>query len=140
VTGRINSIIPFFPFSPNEQAVVAHKFLLALQGKARLPINLKVTPPRFVGHCHVNILDDGKLCQRLAKACYTQQQGARSINNTVDKIRQKLVAKYLETDAEVTEASNKGPLEKYTVQLHPDQGAGGEVVAFRDGITPVEER
>ena len=140
VTGRINSIVPFFPFSTNEQGVVAHKFLLALQDEARLDINLKADPPKCVGHCHVSILDDGKLCQHLAKLGYTHQQGARSLDNTVHKTRQKFVMKHLKTDVEVTEAAKEGSLDKYTLQLHPDDGNGGEVVVFRDGITSVEAK
>ena len=132
--------MPFFPFSPNEQAVVAHKFLLALQDEARLDINLTATPPKYFGHCAVNIVDDGKLCQHLAEMGYSHQQGARSLDNTVRKVRQEFVAEYLESDVEVRELSNKAPLEKYTVQMHPDEGNGGEVVVFRDGITSVEGR
>ena len=140
MTGRINTIVPFFPFSTNEQAVVAHKFLLALQDEARLDIDLNTAQPKCFGHCHVSILDDGKLCQHLAKIGYTHQQGARSLDNTVYKTRQKFVMKYLATDVEVAEATNEGPLDKYTVQLHPDEGNGGEVVVFRDGTTTVEAK
>ncbi|KAI0107987.1 hypothetical protein F4776DRAFT_644314 [Hypoxylon sp. NC0597] len=41
VTGRIDTIAPYFPFSKGEQAVVAHKFLLAMQIDAQLPIKVE---------------------------------------------------------------------------------------------------
>ena len=38
----------------------------------------------------------------------------------------------MDTDAEVTEVLNMGPLRKYTVQLHPIEGAREEIPMFRD--------
>jgi hypothetical protein len=51
------------------------------------------------------------------------------------KIRQKFENKYHETDAEVTEVLNVGSLQKYTLQLHPVEGAREERAVFRDGTT-----
>ena len=65
------------------------------------------------------------------------QHGDRSLNNAVAKIRWKFVDKYLDTDVEVTEVLNMGPLQKYTVQLHPIEGAREEIAVVHDGITSV---
>jgi hypothetical protein len=112
-----------------------HQFLLALLGEARNPFNLTTPPLKHIGHSHVSIVEDGKLCQGIAKTGHTQQQAARSLNNAVGKVRRKFVDKCLESDAELTEVLNIGPLQKYTIQLHPIEGAREEIAVFRDGTT-----
>ncbi|KAK3708412.1 hypothetical protein LTR37_011508 [Vermiconidia calcicola] len=89
IAGRINVIVPFFPFSPYEQAVVAHKFLLEIQDEARLPICTRKPELRLVGHAHFNIVGDGVLCQHVAEVGYVKELGARSIRNAVLAMRSK---------------------------------------------------
>lgn len=57
--GHTTAIVPFFPFTPAEQAVVAHTFLLKEIQNCRLPIDL--AEDKLVGDLHISNLDDGKL-------------------------------------------------------------------------------
>ena len=135
MAGRINVIAPFFPFSPNEQAVVAHKFLLSLHDEAQLPLSPREPENRYIGHSHINIIDDGSLCQHVAKNGYVKALGARSINNAVNNIRRDFAQVYSKSDTVVEEVFNSGPMERYTIQLHPVSETVEEVSVFRDGVT-----
>ena len=128
-------IAPFFPFSPHEQAAVAHKFLLNLQDEARLPLNLKEPELRYIGHSHVNIVHDGRLCQHLARTGYVTELGARSISNAVGNLRRDFAQVYSKDGAEVDERTNRDPLRRYTVQLHPVSETVEDISVFRDGVT-----
>lgn len=134
VTGRINAIVPFFPFHLGEQAVVAHKFLLQLMREVRLPVDLSHDLRRYVGHLHLAPLKDSQLCVHIARQ-YIQDLGARSLANAVDGIGRKLFVKYADTDEEVTERVNEGPLQKFSVQFHPVKDDVHEIVVFPDGDT-----
>lgn len=139
VTGRIDAVVPFFPFSPNEQAVVAHKFFQHVQKEARLPIDLEIIPPKYVGHCHINIKDDGPLCRNVVKEGYISKQGARSIGIAVDRVRREFFRKYSHADGKVAEVLNCGSLQKYSIELHPGaEGMDDEVAVYRDGVTSLK--
>ncbi|KAF1990202.1 hypothetical protein K402DRAFT_451207 [Aulographum hederae CBS 113979] len=95
LTGRISGIIPFFPFSPNEAAVVAHKEILSLTSTARKP----VTAENHGGRCHLNIVSDGELCKHITDdqtSGYSQEEGARSIIRAVRReVKTRLTKEYL---------------------------------------------
>lgn len=133
VTGRISSFLPFFPFSPEEAAVINHKFLRILDDQLRLPIDLHSKPPRPVGHLHLSILRDGELCKFLA-GNYIQELGARSIQNGIDNLADDLFMHYTEPVDEITEATNSKPHVNYTISLRSAANAA-EVVIHQIGTT-----
>ena len=130
-------IAPFFPFSPDEQAVVAHKFVLQLQDDAVRPISITGFEKNYIGHSHVFLANDGKICQHVAKHGYVKELGARSVFNRVSDLRRKFVLDYSHIDDEIDEVFNDGPLSKYTIQLHPVSDTVEEISVFRDGVTTV---
>ncbi|KAI4605205.1 hypothetical protein J4E83_010748 [Alternaria metachromatica] len=64
---RVDKVVPFFPFSLGEQAVVAHKLLLSSAPKVRKDIDYRHEVKRHMSHCHVSFQHDGELCIHLAK-------------------------------------------------------------------------
>ena len=143
-TGRVNAIIPFFPFTKAEQAVVAHSFLLAELRKCRRPINL--AQDKLIGDLHISTCDDGKLCSLLAERHYDPDLGARSLAQAVtDDVMIPLVELYLEPPG--NEGLGRGPradvaLEKYALHVGSLKTEDGdeeqEIVMKRDGETKLK--
>ena len=132
ITGRINLIVPFFSFSPDEQAVVAHKFLLKLQDEIRKPIDLQEPVQRHLGKALLHIEDDGRVCQHLAKTGYIPELGARSLSTAVDEeISQKLELEYFHVDELVTDDMNEEPYQEYVMQLNAVTDDVEEISVFR---------
>ncbi len=138
MTGRFTLIVPFFPFSASEQAVVAHKFILDFVDKMRRPIDLLSN--RLIGHVHLALQNDGKIAAHLAEMGYEEALGARSLQRIVQQqVHVKLADSYVEGDDEITEGTNEGPLQKYTVRLNAVDEDVGEVVVTREGFTDVRK-
>jgi hypothetical protein len=134
--GRITAIVPFFPFTEEEQAVVAHTFLLKEMQKCRMPVNLK--EDKLVGDLQISTLDDGKLCALLAKNHYDPELGARSLAHAVnDEVMVPLVEEFLDQD----QGLERGPradvaVEKYVVRIeHDEKTDESEIVLRKEGET-----
>ncbi|SMY21909.1 unnamed protein product [Zymoseptoria tritici ST99CH_1A5] len=140
VAGRINAIIPFFPFSPGEQAVVAHKFILHLHDTVRKDIDMKEPNPRLIGHCLLSLNDDGKICQHLARDGYVEELGARSLDTKVGEVCQAFVSIYARRDELVNEETNRGPLKKYVIQLNRVEEGVEELSVFEDVVKERESQ
>ena len=111
--------------------------MLELQDEVRLEICTKDPERRYIGHSHIHIVNDGKLCQHIAKTSYVKELGARSINNAVGNLRRHFVQEYSKTNVEVGEVFNKGPLHRYTFRLQPVSETVEEISVFRDGVTNI---
>lgn len=126
MTGRLTTIVPFFPFSPQEASVIAHKYILALQHQVRAPINLST--PQMLGNIALAVDGDGKVCKYIAQVGYDVMFGARSLDRMVgETVRAELVRRYLDVDEEVTESMNDGDATQYVVQLREVDGVGKEI-------------
>lgn len=136
VAGRVDSFLPFFPFSRDEAAVIHHKFLRSLDDQVRLPIVLHNKPLRPVGHLHLSLVKDGDLCRFLSENNYIRELEARSIHNCVDGLADDLFMLYTASGDEITEATNKQPHVKYTMQIHPVNQTF-EVAIREDGTTQI---
>lgn len=133
MTGRFTQIVPFFPFSAPEQAVVAHKFILDFTDKLRLPIDLLAN--RLVGHVYLRLQNDGQIAARLAEVGYEEALGARSLQRVVQLMVQVRVAeRYVEGDEEIVEGTNEGPLQRFGVRLEGGEEGGCEVVVSKEGL------
>ncbi|KAI0860033.1 P-loop containing nucleoside triphosphate hydrolase protein [Xylaria cubensis] len=104
LSGRVSEIIPFLPFTPEEQALISHKGLMSLEETLRRPV--VVSPieanDNLVGNIRLNIVDDSELCSAIAEESYTPQLGARCILNAVtNTISTPLVSQYLEVDEDL---------------------------------------
>ena len=129
-------IVPFFPFTTGEQAVVVHKFLLDTRDEFRKPINLK--EEKTVGHGDLCIQKDGPLCTSLARSCYDIDTGARSLLQGVEQdVEGPLADRYCMSDTKVSEDINKGPLQKYTVQLWSVEDGPAKISVIQDGDTAI---
>ncbi|KAI0449984.1 hypothetical protein F5B21DRAFT_492653 [Xylaria acuta] len=104
LSGRVSEIIPFLPFSPEEQAVISHKGLMGLEATLKRPV--VVSPngqnDNLVGNIRLDIVDELGLCSAIALENYTPQLGARCILNAVaDSICTPLMSQYLEVDEDL---------------------------------------
>ncbi|KAI1414197.1 P-loop containing nucleoside triphosphate hydrolase protein [Hypoxylon sp. FL1857] len=105
ITGRVTDFIPFLPFSEDEQAVVAHKFILELCENVRKPIRLSETQnEQLLGNVRLHIHRDGAICRALANSEYHPNLGARSLHTAVKhEVEAKLLESYLQEDEEIQE-------------------------------------
>ncbi|KAH7333255.1 P-loop containing nucleoside triphosphate hydrolase protein [Rhexocercosporidium sp. MPI-PUGE-AT-0058] len=122
VTGRISEFIPFLPFSPGEQAVIVHKFLLELEEKVRGPVNLVPGPQeQLIGNVRMKIRRDASVCRILAEEEYHSDLGARSLITGARKLEDLLVEVYLQVDEEIRESEK---MVNFVVDVN-----GSEVIA-----------
>ncbi|KAI1739481.1 P-loop containing nucleoside triphosphate hydrolase protein [Xylaria scruposa] len=104
LSGRVSEIIPFLPFTPEEQAVISHKGLMSLEETLRRPVVISPSgeSDNLVGNIRLDIVDDCALCSAIAQESYTPQLGARCILNAVTStISTPLVSQYLEVDEDL---------------------------------------
>jgi hypothetical protein len=95
----------FLPFSPGEQAVIVHKFLLELGQKVRGPVNLVPgSKQQLLGNINLKIRRDASVCRILAEEEYHSDLGARSLIMGARKLEDVLVEVYLEVDEEIRES------------------------------------
>jgi hypothetical protein len=114
-------VIPFLPFSPEEQAAIAHKYILELAKDVRIPPKL---PYNMVGSITLRAPRDVTVCTKLAEG-YDVDIGAPSLQSTVaDKVRKVLVLRYLEENEVVKEDQQ---LEEYLIEV----GQNEEIVIFK---------
>ena len=132
-------IVPFFPFSPSEAAVITHKFLLSFADTVRQPIDL--ISNTMVGHLHLKFHNDGHISQYLATIGYDNALGARSLARIVQqKVQLAVAATYLEGDDEITEAVNLGPLWRFGVKIERRENGPGVVVVENEGFTWLDDK
>lgn len=112
--------------------MVTHKFVLSFQNRIRKPIDLKKPPSRLVGHSLLRVVDDGLLCQHLAKQGYTPELGARSLKRAVGTVEKKFMREYSKRDEPVSEARNQHPFEKYVAQLRQVTEGEEDVAVFSE--------
>ncbi|KAH6678223.1 P-loop containing nucleoside triphosphate hydrolase protein [Halenospora varia] len=121
ITGRISAFLPFLPFTPSEQAVVVHKYLLELAQKVRSPVNLTPGPDEhLLGNVKLRIRRDASVCRVLADEEYHQELGARSLITAVKTIEDMLVEVYLDVDQEIGQDEE---MVEFVVDIN-----GGEIV------------
>lgn len=108
ITGRISPFLPFLTFSPSEQAVLVHKFLLELAKKARTPINLSTGPDeQLLGKGYLRIQNDASVCQAIADSKHYPELGARSMINGVRNVEDIMVETYLNIEETVIETDRQ---------------------------------
>jgi hypothetical protein len=130
LTGRVSEIIPFFPFSLVEQAVIAHSFIQRYGERIRKPVD--ISQKELIGHIHLDIEDDGQVCAELAKKGYIPKLGARMLARVVEnEVSFRLASAYQDSDVEVFEEMNLGPLKRFTVKLE-----SGRILVAESGFTP----
>ncbi|KAK3714028.1 hypothetical protein LTR37_008057 [Vermiconidia calcicola] len=135
MAGRMRNVAPFFPFDPNEQAVVVHKFLMELVEQVRVPVSTSALTAHYPGHVHLAIKNDGKLCAHLAGKSYIEELGARSLVSAIDDVRIAFFTAFTDTDELVDEVMNLGPLMKFVVQMQPiTKGDGSGTALSKVGV------
>ncbi|KAF2106703.1 P-loop containing nucleoside triphosphate hydrolase protein [Lophiotrema nucula] len=132
LTGRVNNIVPFLPFTSSECAVIIHKFILNFGSEIRQPIDLQSKPPKHVGHCALHIVDDGKVCAAMTEQFYHKDLGGRSLSDAAKDIKQKVYDEYVAEEDEVTEDTNSGPLQRFSIRLISMGEGAQEVAVFPD--------
>ncbi|KAF2973066.1 hypothetical protein GQX73_g612 [Xylaria multiplex] len=124
ITGRITEVIPFLPFSPGEQAVVAHKFLQELGRKVKAPVVLpEKGREQLLGNIRLRVRRDASVCRNLAAAEYSPDLGARSLAAAVKTVEDRLVEAYLDEEEEIAEDQE---MQEFFVDVR-----GNEVVVYK---------
>ncbi|KAF2136618.1 uncharacterized protein K452DRAFT_237243 [Aplosporella prunicola CBS 121167] len=136
---RIRVIVPFFPFSPGEQAVIFHEQLLAFANDIRRPIDIRPEVKRYIGHCHLAAPQSTEISKHIASLYYDRELGARAYL-AIDDIKVKLLRAQNEVDRKVTERTNDGPLQRYTCQLHAGDDNEEYVELVADGSTEFRDQ
>lgn len=116
VTGRVSSVVPFLPFTANEQAVVAYTFVRKLRNEVRKKIDIKAE--RFLRHIHLNLLDDGQIVRHLVAEGYVMELGARSLEGEVARqVEQKLSTEFLKGRERIEDEVDEKRLFRYDVRV-----------------------
>ena len=139
LTGRVSSIIPFLPFTKNEQAAVAYTFMRKLKEKARKPIDVDAN--RFVGHSHLNFLDDGQIAKNIASLGFIPETGARSLHNEVNaQVEQRLARVVLQGHERIENTTDETKLSRYDVRLVDGLEGEKELEVKKAGTTRLQLR
>ncbi|KAF3913732.1 hypothetical protein AA313_de0206524 [Arthrobotrys entomopaga] len=106
-TSRIDLILPFFPFSNDEQAVLAHLEIWERREELQRPICLDPKARRLVGNIKLTMEKDYKSCRIISKS-YMAEEGVRSIKRAVDSIETDIFDHYLDASCDpITEEDQK---------------------------------
>jgi ATP-dependent Clp protease ATP-binding subunit ClpA len=120
LTGRVSAFLPSLPFSPGEQAVVVHKYLLELSQKVRTSINLSAGEnEQLLGNIRLRIRRDASVCRTIAEQEYHPDLGARSLLTAVKSlVEDVLVESYLEVEKGISETEK---MMEFVVDVNGEQ-------------------
>ena len=139
LTGSVSSIIPFLPFTLNEQAVVAYTFMRKLREETRGPIDVGAN--RFVGHSHLNFLDDGQIAKHIVDQGYIPEIGARSLDSEViSQVKQQLMEVVREGEEQIEDTADATKLMKYDVRVVDGLEGEQELEVKKAGMTRLQLR
>ncbi|KAF3126570.1 hypothetical protein TWF569_000380 [Orbilia oligospora] len=120
-TSRIDLIVPFFPFSPDEQAVLADLEIGERKSQFKQPISLDPENRKLVGNINLSIEKDYKVCRIVARS-YIVEEGVRSIKREVDNLEKETFDQCLDASEDaITEEDQKNETE-YTLKADKTQG------------------
>ncbi|KAK6521699.1 hypothetical protein TWF506_001904 [Arthrobotrys conoides] len=120
-TSRIDLIVPFFPFSPDEQAVLADLEIGERKIQFKQPISLDPENRKLVGNIKLRTEKDYKVCRVVARG-YMVEEGVRSIKREVDNLEKEIFDQYLDaSEKTITEEDQKNEIE-YTLKADKIQG------------------
>lgn len=137
MTGRISEFLPFLVFSPDEQAVVAHKFFMEMEATLARPLVVSAwadaTQDNLVGNCRVAVPRDAAVCSRIARDYYDADLGARSIANGVERaVKDPLTEAYLLAGDDLAEGQD---VTRVLVDLDRDENIEVRVIPNEDPAT-----
>lgn len=103
----VTTIVPFFPFTSMEQAVIVHQRLLSEISMVRKPVLLAKPRHNLMGDFHVNIPRDGEYCVHLAHQYYRSSGNARSLHRAVDThFTTQFLKLFMKNDLEIERRAN----------------------------------
>ncbi|RVD81867.1 uncharacterized protein DFL_009714 [Arthrobotrys flagrans] len=104
---RIDLIVPFFPFSPDEQAVLADLEIGERKSQFKQPISLDPKNRKLVGNINLRMEKSYEVCTIVLRT-YMAQEGARSIKREIDNLEKEIFDRYLDaSDDAITEEDQK---------------------------------
>jgi hypothetical protein len=124
--------VPFLPFTKYECAAMTHKFLLRFASNIRQPIDFRPAVNRLIGHCRLSLVEDGKICTIMTENFYNEDLGAQSLANAVKDVEHDFTEEYNQLDEEITEDTNSGPLQCFTVRCMKVADDKYEIGVFGD--------
>ncbi|KAL8894325.1 MAG: hypothetical protein Q9192_004413 [Flavoplaca navasiana] len=139
LTGRLSAIIPFLPFSKEEQAVTTYKFMRKLFNESRKPISVEAN--HLARHLFLNFVEDGALASFIAEKYYSPELGARSLLKAVNtQICHKLTNAFLAQEGEISDVMNHRACDCYDVRVEDLEGEFKEIVVKPNGVRSVQKR
>ncbi|KAL8665312.1 MAG: hypothetical protein Q9202_002363 [Teloschistes flavicans] len=141
LTRRLSAIIPFFPFSEEEHAVIAYKFMHKFFNEVRKPIN--VAEKHLARHSYLRFRDDGQIASFVVDKYYLPELGAQSLAKAVNtQICHKFKKAFLRLGDEITDGMNDEPWAVFDVKIE-DLKAGKdfkELTVKANGTKKVQKR
>ncbi|RVD81858.1 uncharacterized protein DFL_009705 [Arthrobotrys flagrans] len=133
---HIDTIIPFFPFSKDEQLVLAHRALWGLRYSLLRPICLRNNWTRNrIGNIKLVMEKDYQHCKIIAKS-YTASEGARSIRRAVTNLKREIFYHFLESSDEAVSEKDEQEVTEYILKVEKEE----EVILVETGnIIPKED-
>ena len=133
LTGRLSAIIPFLPFSKEEQAVTTYRFMRKLFNESRKPISVEAN--QLARHLFLNFVEDGALASFIAEKYYSPELGARSLLKAVNtQICHKLTNAFLAQEEEISDVMNRRAWDCYDVRVEDLKGGFKEIVVKPNGV------
>ena len=97
VSGRISSIIPFLPFSLEEQAVIDCKYFSGLN--SRLYRLIDTHSEQFVGRVNLQTVNEMSVCSRITNIYCNRDKGAiHAVEVVEEETKSEFIRDYLEAN------------------------------------------
>ena len=140
LTGRISSVVPFLPFTKNEQAVLVSTVIRQLRNEVRKPIDIEAK--QFVRGIHLNLVDEWQIAKNMAKEGYEPKFGARSLRNVVNQqIERKLVNDLRKGEERIkNELDESKPLLRFNVRVTDEGKESEDLEVKKVGVTALQFR
>lgn len=116
--GRISMVLPFLPFSPSEQSVIAHKYLLKLKRTLAADVSKDI----IMGHIELEVEGETAVCRHLAENGYEIEYGARSIEREIQRsVHDAITQEWLGCTDWILNQKNSSPYERYRLSFDPSK-------------------
>ncbi|KAF3205589.1 hypothetical protein TWF192_001980 [Orbilia oligospora] len=132
----VDSIIPFFPFSENEQFALAHRALWKLRSQLLKPINLTNGYSRnLLGNIKLVTEKDYQCCRMIAKS-YNPNEGAGSMKQAVADIEREMFYHFLESSEDAISEKDEKEITEYVLKVEKENDA---ILVQTGNVMPKED-
>ncbi|KAK6350606.1 hypothetical protein TWF718_003795 [Orbilia javanica] len=141
VARKVDSIVPFFPFSKHEQLVLARRSLQQLQNRLMRPILVKTVyrgddddPRNLLGNVKLIMENDYQICEVISRS-YLPSEGPASIEQRVQDLEKEIFYHFLDSwDEAITQKDEKN-ITEYILEVDEEDDS----ILIRTGATILKE-